>query len=628
MNGNASIPPGRATGLTLVSLLFLLLGSLGAASASGASFDMHLRKAVVAGETLHVTVSPRRVPRETNLRLQERRSHWETVARVRVGTARKVVLNLLPHAAETIHLRVEARVGGHVLWRSEVASVKVLARRHPAAARGARAPLSASVPSGLPAEESHNPNHGVWLEPDQVLRAGDYLQSSDAHYRLVMQGDGNLVEYIGGRALWETDTVGHPGARAVMQGDGNLVVYGPNDEALWNAQTVGHPGAHLALQPDGNLVVYGPSDSPLWANYANNSLMGVGEELKPDQYLQSSDGHYKLVMQSDGNLVEYVGGRALWASETGGHPGSRVIMQSDGNLVVYDPAEKALWDSKTAGTDGGWLAVQPDANLVVYSAAGGAVWANGAYDALLLSEETLRPGQYLEASDRHHTLVMQGDGNLVLYGDKGALWSSNTVGHPNARAVMQGDGNLVVYGPDGQALWSTGTQGHDGARVAVQPDGNLVIYSSANSPLWATGTTGGGAETMGTAAEKAAVAWARAKADAHDPGYYKECLRFVFEAYEKTGTPLRPMVNYQINGGTYPLDIWGKLTGPTGQGTPPYGALVFWKGAYQPRTGSHVALSLGGGNLISTFDGTVPYIHYESLGQHPAALYLGWWLPT
>jgi cell wall-associated NlpC family hydrolase len=133
---------------------------------------------------------------------------------------------------------------------------------------------------------------------------------------------------------------------------------------------------------------------------------------------------------------------------------------------------------------------------------------------------------------------------------------------------------------------------------------------------------------MGTAAEKAAVAWAQARADAHETSYNLRCLAFVFDSYEKTGTPLRPKVNYSINTNTYPVDIWGRFVqGSTGQGTPPYGALVFWKASNGDRTLSHVALSLGGGNLISTSDGVAGYTHYETLGQHSWAIYLGWWLP-
>ncbi len=76
-------------------------------------------------------------------------------------------------------------------------------------------------------------------------------------------------------------------------------------------------------------------------------------------------------------------------------------------------------------------------------------------------------------------LVMQGDGNLVIYSKYGrALWASGTDGNPGAYKVMQGDGNLVIYSKDGKALWSSGTYGTPGAYDVMQEDGNYVIYSS------------------------------------------------------------------------------------------------------------------------------------------------------
>ncbi len=54
---------------------------------------------------------------------------------------------------------------------------------------------------------------------------------------------------------------------------------------------------------------------------------------------------------------------------------------------------------------------------------------------------------------------------------------------------MQTDGNLVLYGPSSSVVWASGTNGHPGARLVIQNDGNLVIYSGS-TPLWATGTSG------------------------------------------------------------------------------------------------------------------------------------------
>jgi Ig domain of plant-specific actin-binding protein len=340
-------------------------------------------------------------------------------------------------------------------------------------------------------------NRGDTLGSGEKLEPGWYLQSSGGQYTLHMQTDGNLVEYVGGRALWASNTAGNPGAYLVLQSDGNLVVYSPSKEALWNSGTEGNPGDHLSLQVDANIVVYSSGGSALWASYTDaNATLGDGEALEPGWYLQSTDGHYSLHMQTDGNLVEYVGGRALWASNTAGNPGAYLVLQSDGNLVVYSPSKEALWNSGTEGNPGDHLSLQVDANIVVYSSGGSPLWNSGIGNSTLSNGETLTGSQYLTAGN-DHTFVMQTDGNLVLYGSSGALWASDTAGNPGAYAVLQGEGNLVVYSTTKQALWDSGTVNSPGDHLSVQSDGNVVVYSEGGTALWATNTVGEGGSSNG-----------------------------------------------------------------------------------------------------------------------------------
>lgn len=87
-------------------------------------------------------------------------------------------------------------------------------------------------------------------------------------------------------------------------------------------------------------------------------------------------------------------------------------------------------------------------------------------------------------------LVMQRDGNLVLYKSGSALWASGTDGLDVEFCVMQSDGNLVLYlEGSGRAVWASGTAGNPGSFLVIQDDGNLVIYKP-NHPIWATGTNG------------------------------------------------------------------------------------------------------------------------------------------
>jgi hypothetical protein len=108
----------------------------------------------------------------------------------------------------------------------------------------------------------------------------------------------------------------------------------------------------------------------------------------------------------------------------------------------------------------------------------------------LAVNEALGLDQAKTSCDGRFALVMQTDGNLVLYQNGKAIWNTRTVGAGGTVAVMQGDGNFVMYqGGTNAALWHTGTHGHPGATLHVQDDGNVVV-SAGGKPLWATGTGG------------------------------------------------------------------------------------------------------------------------------------------
>jgi hypothetical protein len=200
------------------------------------------------------------------------------------------------------------------------------------------------------------------------------------------------------------------------------------------------------------------------------------------------------VYQSDGNLVLYDEGIALWSTETNGTTPGAVYMQGDGNLVLYDGFGAPVWASGTAGDDGGFLAVQDDGNVVIYRD-GVAVWATDTVQktsprGCSSSSLTLLPGGFLASQDGHFSLVYQADGNLVVY-EVGvrALWASGTAGSSAGQAVMQGDGNLVVYDAAWRIVFASRTSSHPGAQLIMQNDGNLVISAANGIPIWSTQTS-------------------------------------------------------------------------------------------------------------------------------------------
>lgn len=118
-----------------------------------------------------------------------------------------------------------------------------------------------------------------------------------------------------------------------------------------------------------------PSVVALQALPPTSNTMNSATTLTGGQEL--INGNHAFIMQTDGNLVEYNGTTAIWASGTWGHPGAYCSMQADGNLVVYSSTGGALWASGTYGHSGAYCTLQSDGNVVIYSSTGGALWATG-----------------------------------------------------------------------------------------------------------------------------------------------------------------------------------------------------------------------------------------------------------
>ncbi|MFO0579809.1 MAG: hypothetical protein U1A78_38035 [Polyangia bacterium] len=107
------------------------------------------------------------------------------------------------------------------------------------------------------------------------------------------------------------------------------------------------------------------------------------------------------------------------------------------------------------------------------------------------ARDQLRPGQYLNpgeslvSANGLYKLIMQTDGNLVLYQNQRALWSSRSNGSQPKQAIMQTDGNFVVYF-NNRGPWATGPR-VPGSYIVMQDDGNVVVYGGGRA-VWASGT--------------------------------------------------------------------------------------------------------------------------------------------
>ncbi len=218
------------------------------------------------------------------------------------------------------------------------------------------------------------------------------------------------------------------------------------------------------------------------------AILPVGATLFPQQKICSANDKFCLVLQpSTGNLEFYsVGGQVLWSSNTAGKGVTRAVMQPDGKLVLFNSADTPVWalDAKHFNA---YLSVQDDGNLAFYWDR--AVWSSDTSDPARAEAHVARillPPARLTAGSSYsigqYFLILQADGNLVLFRDGAQIWNSATAGNGVTFAAMQPTGNFALVNDAGAPVWSTGTAGNSGAYFAFQPDGNLAVYEPMT--LW------------------------------------------------------------------------------------------------------------------------------------------------
>jgi hypothetical protein len=125
-------------------------------------------------------------------------------------------------------------------------------------------------------------------------------------------------------------------------------------------------------------------------------------------------------------------------------------LQSDGNLVVY--SRSAIWASGSQQ----------------------AAFLNSGQAPPVI--EKIARGETIFTKNQQFYLTLQSDHNLVIYrnGSGGALWAT---GRRGDLATVQADGNFVLYDGYGAAVWASGTQGYGpSVELLLQDDGNLVLY--------------------------------------------------------------------------------------------------------------------------------------------------------
>lgn len=112
-------------------------------------------------------------------------------------------------------------------------------------------------------------------------------------------------------------------------------------------------------------------------------------------------------------------------------------------------------------------------------------------------ELTILPGEAIYSNDRRWYLIYQKhDGNLVLYPNteedegKNWLWGADRQVNNPGKVVMQNDGNLVIYNSKGEEYWSSGTGGLNNPpyRLTVENNRNVYIVDRNGEYIWQSDT--------------------------------------------------------------------------------------------------------------------------------------------
>lgn len=144
------------------------------------------------------------------------------------------------------------------------------------------------------------------------------------------------------------------------------------------------------LKDDGSSAIVWFENDTVWnlnnlpsSNTDNiKDTLNLGDKLKPGESICSPNKAYRLVYQTDGNLVTYKtdGSGAVWASASNSSNPGYVAVDTYGQLQVFNNSGVSIWTSKQNSS---WTSstvtakLQNDGSLVTSGPWGGVFWSSG-----------------------------------------------------------------------------------------------------------------------------------------------------------------------------------------------------------------------------------------------------------
>ena len=349
----------------------------------------------------------------------------------------------------------------------------------------------------------------VWEEVSQKIYYTDDNKSTEIDYNNVPQGRYLYIEYTVkniGRKTWPKGSVllGRESdspfctnewiacSRASVVNSKNEVKYGDSVTFGFWMRAPNISGKYsvywnLLIENVAWFVDIGSHHNiNIVSDTRSGSLDDQHNFIRRGDALYSSNGSSVLSLLSNGDLSVYYKGKRVYTVASGVY---QLRQQSDGNLVAYSKNGTPIWVAGDGAkrqltiSDSGSLTYKKNSSDVGISIASWTVDSNN-FESIYRDGIIVR-NQSIKSDNKSYTLILQGDGNLVLYGPKGAIWATGN--NRGSFLAQQGDGKLVLYDYNGSPVWSSSTWLENGTntRTIMQGDGNLVTYDGYKA-VWST----------------------------------------------------------------------------------------------------------------------------------------------
>jgi hypothetical protein len=227
------------------------------------------------------------------------------------------------------------------------------------------------------------------------------------------------------------------------------------------------------------------------SNQNNNQFETTAKNIIYPNISYSNDyewinSNFKLIIQSDGNLVLYSIklNKILWQTNTSGNNNARLSMQRDGNLVIYNTNKQPIWSSGTNNNIGNKFELTETGQLIMNT-------LNTLFSTPI---KCLNPFTLNNIKDYYDTygnyfqlnvfnMIYQED-NKIIYPyikySNGFNWNNN-----GFKFRIQNDGHLILTNNNDQIQWNSGKSGGEfnNSYLISLNDGILYYKRQDNSNI-------------------------------------------------------------------------------------------------------------------------------------------------